>query len=241
MSDNTFEELKTLIETFRSSHLSESAKKSFNRIDDHVRNRSIGIISANRKERKPAENRSNSKALEKDIRDAGYGFVRVKGGWVESQEDGSKTPVHEPSYIVVGHKGDDSGKLKQFMQHHGSKYDQDAVVYKQHDAPHVSTISTSDRDPESPRHSETNIGTYHPGKFGDYFTALHGDAYSKKSVKKMTPDEKKSHKEASLKQKAFVFESCVFEFSEDEDAPVQSVNELTLYGRMAATARTKKK
>lgn len=240
MSDKKFKQIKTLIEDLRQSHLSEAAKNSLSRVTDHVKDRSIGIISANRKERKPAENRSNSKALEQDIRNAGYGFVRVKGGWVESQSDGTKSPVTEPSYIVVGPKGDDNGKLKEFMKHHGNKYDQDAVVYKHHGAPHVSTISTSDRNPSSPRHAEDNIGEYHPGKFGDYFTALHGDAFTRKKVKKMTPDEKKAHKEASLKQKTFVFESCSFDFSDDETAPVKSINELTLYARMAADATAKR-
>jgi hypothetical protein len=221
--------------------VSESAYRSLSRVTDHVKDRNVGIISANRKERKPAENLSNRKALEKDIKDAGYGFIRVKGGWVEAQKDGSKAPVTEPSLIVVGPKGDDGSKLKDFLKHHGSKYDQDAVVYKQHDHPHVNTISTSDRDPSSPRHTETNIGKYSPGKFGDYFTALHGDAHTTKKRKEMTPEERKAHKEASLKQKTFVFESCQFEFSEDEDSPVKSVNQLTLYGRMAAAAREKNK
>lgn len=243
--------LETIDEATFEQMLSEAAKRSMSRVKDHVQGRSVGFITANRSTKvdpknptgkhiavSKAENRSNNKALEKDIKDAGYGFVRVKGGWVESQDDGSEAAKTEPSYLVVGPKHDDKGKLKEFLKHHGSKYNQDAVLYKHHDNDAVNAISTSDRKKEFPRHAEDSIGKFHPGRFGSFFTALHGDADTQKSPKKMAPEERKAHRQASLKKKTFVFESMQFEFSEDDDAPVPS-DELTYYGRMAESAYKK--
>jgi hypothetical protein len=189
-----------------------------------------------------AENRSNNKALEKDIRDAGYGFIRVKGGFPEVDSGGNRHTAdsgYEPSYLVVGPKSDDSGKLKDFLVHHGNKYNQDAVLYKHHSSPEVHSVSTSDRDPKAPRGQETPLSSAKFGKFGDYFTALHGDANTNKTQGKMTPTELKAHKQASLRKKTFVFESLTFEFSEDEDGPTEPEN-LTYYARMTKDSQGKK-
>lgn len=250
---DVFEDLlETIDDAAFEQMLSEAAKRSMSRVRDHVQGRSVGFITANRATKpnpknptgKPldvskAENRSNNKALEKDIKDAGYGFVRVKGGWVEKQEDGSEIAKREPSYLVVGPKHDDKGKLKEFLKHHGSKYNQDAVLYKHHDNDAVLDISTSDRRKDNPRHSESPIGKFHPGRFGSYFTALHGDADTDKNPKEMTPDERRAHKQASLKKKTFVFESMQFEFSEDEDVPV-APGDLTYYARLSEHTRKNK-
>lgn len=252
MSNSLFEKVKTLIEDLPYSHLSESVKRSMNRIRAHMAGRSVGFVTANRSTKpdpknptgeplrvSKAENRSNNKALEKDIQDAGYSFIRVKGGWVETQSDGIKVPAREPSYLVVGPKEDDGGKLKEFLKHHGSKYNQDAVLYKPHNHPHIVAISTSDRNPNSPKHSEDSLGNFHPGRFGDYFTALHGDAHTAIDPKKMSREERRAHRQASLKQKTFVFESLTLEFSEDENAPVDT-SDLTYYGRLAEHSRKNK-
>lgn len=255
MSDVKFQSLLEYIQELNVSSLSEAAKRSLSRVNQHLSTRSVGFITANRL-KKPStdgdkdgevrvstpENRSNNKSLEHDIRKAGYSFIRVKGGYPEVDKDGKKqtgVSKYEPSYIVVGPKEDDGGKLKSFLTQHGSKYNQDAVLYKHHSSPHIHSISTSDRDKEFPRGQEQALGGFKPGKFGDYFTALHGDADTTKPRKEMTPEERDAHKQASLKKKSFVFESFQFEFSEDEDAPVSTEN-LTYYARLTEHERNKK-
>jgi hypothetical protein len=189
-----------------------------------------------------AENRSNNKALEKDIKDAGYSFIRVKGGFPELDSDGKRHTGYsgyEPSYIVVGSKTDDGGKLKDFLTHHGDKYNQDSVLFKHHSNTEVHSISTSDRDPKFPRGSHSTMPGFKFGKFGDYFTALHGDADTNKPKNQMTPKELKDHKQASLKKKTFVFESLSFEFSEDEDGPTDPEH-LSYYARMTKDYQSSK-
>lgn len=255
MSDNKFLSFLEFIQETQLSSLSETARRSLSRVHQHLNSRSLGLITANRL-KKPttvggetkhvhvttAENRSNNKALEKDIRDAGYSFIRVKGGYPEADESG-KRPTgdsrYEPSYIVLGSKTDDGGKLKDFLVHHGSKYNQDAVLYKHHSNPVVQSISTSDRDPTSPKGTEQPLARAKFGKFGDYFTALHGDADTNKPRGKMTPDERKAHKQASLRKKTFVFESLSFEFSEDEELTTEPEN-LSYYARMTRNSQTAK-
>lgn len=249
MSDSQFEALTEYISMLPFRHLDEAAKSSLSRVTDHVKDRAIGIITANRRSKpdptRPGEslrvsnreNRSNNKSLEFDLRKAGYGFIRANGGTIETQDDGSKVPVLEPSYIVVAPKDDDGGKLKEFLSHHGQKYNQDAVMFKSRDDSDVYELSTHERN--APLGTQINRGKHHPGRWGEYFTALHGDAPSEKSRKEMTPEERVNHKIASLKQKAFVFESVPFEFSEDYDRPCKP-EDLTFFARMGRAADKKK-
>lgn len=255
MSNAKFERLLEYIQELNVSSLSEAAKRSLSRVNQHLSTRSIGFITANRL-KKPSspdgtgdevrvstpENRSNNKALEHDIKKAGYGFIRVKGGYPEVDKEGKKqtgASKYEPSYIVVGPKEDDGGKLKSFLTQHGNKYNQDAVLYKHHSSPDIHSISTSDRDKDFPRGKEQPLGGFKAGKFGEYFTSLHGDADSSKPRSDMSPEEREAHKQSSLRKKSFVFESFEFEFSEDEDAPVPPES-LTYYARLSEHERNKK-
>lgn len=206
MSDKKFQQIQDLLENLRLSYLPEAAYRSLSRVTQHIKDKSIGIISANRYERNATENRAKSKELEQDIRNAGYGFIRAKGGWLEMGNDGVSRPATEPSYIVVGKPNENPEHLEKFLTTHGSKYDQDAIVLKKNNRDYVQTIETSDRNKKKKRGTVTNIGTYHPGKFGTYFTALHGDAHTDKKRSEMTPEERQAHKEASLKQKTFVIQ-----------------------------------
>ena len=53
-------------------------ESSLSRVHSHTQGRNIGMITAHRGENTSGENKSRNKSLEKDIRKAGHGFIRVK-------------------------------------------------------------------------------------------------------------------------------------------------------------------
>jgi hypothetical protein len=148
-------------------------ESSLARIHKHTQGRNIGMITAHRGEYTSDENHARNKSLESDIRHHGFGFVHVHGHYPEKTESGETRHVKEHSYLVIGKEGHDSGALKGFLKKHGSKYDQDSVLHKAHNEPHAKLISTSDRDPDFKKHAETNVGTWHPNRVGDYHSSLY--------------------------------------------------------------------
>ena len=147
-------------------------ESSLARIQKHVRERNIGIITAHRGENSADENVSKNKELEHDIRKAGHGFIHVKGRYIENRGTPHQREVNsEHSYIVVGKKGHDEGHLKGFMMKHGAKYHQDSVLYKPHNTTRASFLYTRHVGDKKKGHQE-DVGDFHPKKMGDYHSRL---------------------------------------------------------------------
>ena len=96
-----------------------SLQRIFQHIDSDA---GFAILSANRAANSDRENQRLMKQLEGDIRGMGYGFIKTLGGWEETQPDGSKIVVTEPSLFVPQMEPDDAHKLCR-------KYGQDAVIW----------------------------------------------------------------------------------------------------------------
>ncbi len=149
----------------------EAASRSLSRIYSHSQGRNVGILTAHRGENSPQENKSRNEALKKDIKAHGYGYVHVRGRYVENKGEPNEKHVEEHSFMLIGHKGDDKGKLKGFLSKHGEKYGQDSVLYKPHNARNAHLIGT--RDGGWMKKGETmDVGEFHPNKIGDYHSAL---------------------------------------------------------------------
>ena len=75
-------------------------------------------------------NRGRNRQLQTEIRQAGFGYLRVQGSWPENEGTPEERQVVEESFLVIGSEGDDSGNLKGFLKKAGAKYQQDAVIFK---------------------------------------------------------------------------------------------------------------
>ena len=146
---------------------------SLSRVMQHTRERNIGMITAFRSENTKQENIKLNKQLEADIRKIGYGVIRVKGRYIENYGSDSATPVDENSYLVVGDKGDDKGKLLQHLHMLGKKYKQDSVLHKSH-ADEKATLHGT-REGGWPGLGKTHeTGTWHPDRAGEFHTLMRG-------------------------------------------------------------------
>lgn len=104
---------------------------TLNRALNHFKNEEIpvGIITAFRASYTKKENLVRNKTLALKLKEAGYGYVYVDGGWIEKQDDGSKKNVTEDSILVIGNKND-SKKLEKLLIKLVKEYDQDGTLFK---------------------------------------------------------------------------------------------------------------
>jgi hypothetical protein len=102
------------------------------RILSHIEKRNIGFITAFRggSATPLAQNRALNRQLQTEIRQAGFGYLRVVGSWPENEGTPEEREVVEESFLVIGSARDDSGNLRGFLKKTGAKYHQDAVIYK---------------------------------------------------------------------------------------------------------------
>lgn len=102
------------------------------RILTHIDKRNIGFISAFRggSATPLAQNRARNRELQTNIRQAGFGFLRVNGSWAENEGTPQERQVNEESFMVIGSDSNDSGNMRGFLKKAGAKYQQDAVIFK---------------------------------------------------------------------------------------------------------------
>ena len=99
------------------------AESSLSRIMTHVtKTENFGVISPFRKEFSNKENLDRYKELKEIVRERGYGFIELKGGYQE--EDGF---VNEKSLFIPNIKKNEMLEL-------GKKYNQHSVIVKDSNA-----------------------------------------------------------------------------------------------------------
>ena len=144
--------------------LSES---SLSRIYSQNKDKNFGTITAWRKDptnkNQDADNASNNKKLRSMIHAAGYGTVSLHGRYAESDANGNSSHVKEHSFGVIGHAGDDGGKLLNHLKGWGKAFKQDSVLHKTHDSDDAYLHATNDtswikHEPES----KVKVGKFTP-------------------------------------------------------------------------------
>lgn len=99
------------------------------------RDKSFAIISACRNERNKAENEAKTEELKADVRSKGFGYIELKGGYVETDETmGIEVEVTEDSVLIPKIPKDEAIEL-------GQKYGQESILFK--DSKSMAYILTS--------------------------------------------------------------------------------------------------
>lgn len=164
------ESFKTFIDPVQENSLTES---SLSRVHQHISDRNIGMITAQRGDKTPEENEERNKNLRADLKGHGLSWIKVKGNYVENHGTPDAKTVSEHSYLVVGKKGNDDGHLKGVLKNLGNKYDQDSILHKSFDSKTAQLHGTSDRDNAWPSKGKSeDVGAFHPSRAGEFHTAL---------------------------------------------------------------------
>lgn len=130
-------------------------------------------------------NRARNKSLKSDIEQAGFGYIPVKGRYVENYGSEKATPVDEESFILTS-KPEEGNKLLDFSKQMGEKYHQDSILHKFHNEPDATLHGTKpDATEDELQYGKTwTVGDYHPNKAGMFHTILK----NKKTFEFSSPD-----------------------------------------------------
>jgi len=169
------------METFKkflTEHEHHLLESSMSRVYQHTKDREIGMISAFRDERKPEENEALHSELKSLVRKAGYGFINVKGRYIENYGTPNARPMDEKSLLVIGSKGKKSGLLK-YLKRWGEQFDQDSVLHKSHDSETAQLHGTSQREDSFPGYGKIHdVGKWHPNRATEMHSMLKGKAFN---------------------------------------------------------------
>jgi hypothetical protein len=144
---------------------------SLGRVWQHTQNRNIGMISASRGDLTPEENNRRTRELKAEVRKAGFGFIPVKGRYVENHGKPDSRNVDEHALLVIGKDGDDKGQLLGTLKNLGSKYGQDSILHKPHNFHAASLHGTND---SFGRDKVVEVGDWHPNRAGEFHSLIRG-------------------------------------------------------------------
>lgn len=146
-------------------------ESTLSRLLSHTKNREVGILTASRQNLPNSTNVERYETLRGEIRKHGFGYVPVTGKYIEHKGTEHETPVVEKAFVVIGHDGDDGGKLKNFLIAHGEKYDQDSILHKPHDSEDASLIGTNENAFPG-KGNYHPVGTFRPNRVGELHSML---------------------------------------------------------------------
>jgi hypothetical protein len=141
-----------------SRKLREALSRSLSRVYDRTKNRSIGIVSTYRSERKREQNEGLARELVNISRESEFGFIHVIGRYIENKATPRERPVYERSVMLIGSAKDDHGALLGFLRKVCKLFEQEAVLYKPLDSKHAFLLRKDN--------SMTDIGKWNPNKLG---------------------------------------------------------------------------
>ena len=147
-------------------------ESSLSRLYKHYKGHDSGTISACRGSFTKNENNIRTNELYVVLIGLGYSVTKIKGSYIETQDDGSKKEVSEDSFIVVDIK--DKGDLKKNLIKLGEKFDQDSITFSLKSGEYF-LIGTTKRDGAEPvYHQEIKLGAPMFGKDGEIKSKVNG-------------------------------------------------------------------
>lgn len=143
-------------------------------IYQHVKNHSVGVITAHRQENDEKINESQNRKLTSYLSSKGYNITLIEGCYIENLETDNQKEVKEKTLFVVNPKqGDDGGELELDLVKLGQLYGQDSILsYRNGGKP--TYVGTSDRmnvDPALGQRTELDSIEWGSPR-GPYFSSI---------------------------------------------------------------------
>jgi len=103
-------------------------------IGEHAK-KGFAIVSACRGDMSRGANVQRTKELKELIKNAGFSFKQVQGGFIENKGKGNETEVKETSFIIYNFKNNGKparkGELMRFALQACRRYNQDSILYSE--------------------------------------------------------------------------------------------------------------
>lgn len=148
---------------------------SMSRILQHVKNKNVGTMSASRGNLSEAENRKRNKEMKALIRKAGFGYIPIRGRYIENIGTNKEQAVDEDVVFITSDATEEAkGKLKHLMVQLGKKYRQDTILFKPFDSDEAKLVHTYGNK----KGREINIGKFRADEIGEFFSRTKGGKHS---------------------------------------------------------------
>ena len=119
------------------------------------------------------QNRARNAQIEVELKRQNFGFMKVKGAYIEKDKDGKEVEVAEESFLVIGETGK-GDQLKKLVIALGKRYHQDSILFRDDDG-QTQLISTRADSFVGPVGTIEKLGRFISKKIGDYYTKLKGN------------------------------------------------------------------
>jgi hypothetical protein len=140
-------------------------KESIERVNQRIEARNIGIITAHPNlgtapTKQDEHSRKIYDELKNEIHKSGFGFIHVRGCYLESH---SQDIAHY--FLIYGKKGDDKGKLFNFLKNNSEKYHLGSFLHKA--SQNIVAVIYGNKE-------EILAGSWDLERIGAFFNALEG-------------------------------------------------------------------
>lgn len=144
----------------------ELTEASLSRLWQHFqKGNPLIIISSDRSERDVSENKRKYQELRQDLVKSRFGYVKVKGGYTETDKNGNKVDYEEEKSCVVFGTPETEKRLLKLGKFLGKKYNQECFLFVGVDGI-AKWIFTDGSDKIVP------LGEFHTKQIGDYYTKI---------------------------------------------------------------------
>lgn len=130
----------------------------------------VAIISAERSENSPKQNRKNTEFARTFIKNAGFGFAKVKGGYSEIV-NGVNVDVDSENSTIVYTTPDREEELRKLAMSIGIRFKQDSILFIDSKG-NVSWIGTREDSSCGGIGRKKPLGEFHPVQIGKYYSKI---------------------------------------------------------------------
>ena len=148
---------------------------SLSRVFAHTKDRNMAALTAHRsvslgstqqeRQSQAARNKANNAKLKSAIRAANYGFIVMKGRYIENEGTDEERPVVEESFLIVSAgTHEEADILLKFTTKLGEVFKQDSIMFKRFDDTDAYLYFQDGK--------RIKLGRWQPNKVGPYFSEL---------------------------------------------------------------------
>lgn len=142
---------------------------SLGRFWDHYNNKEpIAFISGDRDENDKSENKANFASLKRLVSLAGFGYNRVKGGYVE---EGGKRVDSENSLVIYGGDPSNEKRLYDLAVGLGKRFKQSSIMFIDSEQ-NVFWVSTRDDSWVGKIGAKIKLGKFKTNNINDFYTRI---------------------------------------------------------------------
>lgn len=143
----------------------------------------MAFVSADRNENTKQQNARNFSTLKRHVRLAGFGYNRIKGGYVE---EGGKKVDAENSLLIIGNSAEDEKRVCDLAIGLGKMFDQSSIMFvdTNGDAQWISTREDSDVGPIG---TIKKLGKFRTNNINDFYSKLGNKTFKFDELKEEVP------------------------------------------------------